>query len=207
MNEPRHFRFVRTLAARLCGVFRQPVVFAVAALPLMAVLLTGCPAASTDWELSKFADKRALILEEDILIHPCEIVPGGDSSIGGVAIKGDSGNQFVLKFRDGQNQQVFVGQAAACTIVGLNPNPVCRFVPTSIIVPESEPSSNWTGQVTGILVRGGTCAGEIYPYSPLRGPDGTPYKCDGKLSPHGTCYGRKIHLRGVPPKHRVEILE
>ena len=164
------------------------------ALMLATIMLTGCPTMSTNWEQSKFADKRTLILEEDVRM-PCE------GFVGGVTIKGDTNSQFVLKFRDGQNRQVFVGQAAAC----FDLDGFCQFATTSIIIPENGSSLPWTGQITGILQR--ACTGEISPIYALQDADGKNYKCDGKLSSQGTCYGEKIYTSEMTPKHRVEIVE
>lgn len=186
--------FIRTIAARCRGALRHLAAFRIAVLIPATVALAGCPPMSTNWKQSAFANKRVLILEEDVRM-PCE------GFFGGVTIKGDPDSKFILKFRDGQNRQVFVGQAAAC----FEMDGFCQFAATSLIVPEGESSSPWTGQITGILER--TCTGDISPVSDLRGPDGAPYKCDGKLSAQGTCYGKKIFLHDIPPKHRVEVVE
>ena len=183
-----------------CGILRMTHLPILSAL-FMTTVLAGCAnQASTNWEQSQFANKRALILEENVRLS-CE---GYSDKIN---VNVDSSNRFILKFRDGQNRQVYVGEAAACFVQ----SGFCQFAPTTIIIPENKSAMTWMGQVTGILRGSGilqkaSCNGVILPDSVKRDSDGNLYKCD-KISKSGDCYGRKGFLQMAHPKHRIEIVE
>ena len=94
---------------------------------LAVLLLSGC--GSTGWEKFTLSDKRILILEEDIQA----------SMVLGLTASAFSGQEFVLKFRDSQNNRVYVGDALRCNAIKQ-----CGTMAASIVVPENAPAEPWT---------------------------------------------------------------
>ena len=142
--------FACPAVARFRDFFRRFAAFPLAVLILTAALLAGCPPASTNWELSKFADKRVLVLENDIKV-------GCTGLLVEATVKGGDNQKFVLKFRDGQNRQVFVGEAAVCFSTGHG----CKFTKTTLIVPEDESEEEWVVDLSGSHIS--QCVGKVSP--------------------------------------------
>ena len=138
------FTFVQSIIF-ICGIFRQSLA-PLFALTVLTTIPTGCVSFSSNWQPDPLANKRALVLENDIQLT-C-------NTFYSAAIKANSDNQFILKFEDGENRQVFVGNAAICFSFGN----FCKFAPMSFIVPKTSHTSPWIVKVN--LPEYG-CGGEI----------------------------------------------
>ena len=148
--------------------------FVLLTLFLMGALLSGC--VTTNWEKSEFADKRVLVLEEDI---QTEVLLA-------IGIKAYSGQKFILKFEDEQDNYVYVGEAVACPAIN-----DCALTSASLIVPKDNAAGPWKIIVSSLADRGATIVSSAATWSKWR----------NKLM-----FGEK-GIVPEPIKHRVEIVE